>query len=342
MSNSKTETSITTESVASESVASEPLKEENISTENVEAEVVASEDLEIDTEENENQDVEKNLEKDNISEENDEDEEDVELWNDEQTKSAIEALLFVADEPLTKRELANLVGRADKATINRAISQLSLEYEGAKGIHLSEIDNGFQFRTNPDLSSIILRMYEAKPLRLSKAILETLAIVAYQQPATKARVDEIRGVDCSGSLKKLLGFDLISIIGRADDIGRPNLYATTTRFLEFFGLKSITEMPTLEEFEVDALELVGEDLREFLPEDDRESILAEHVAVGEIEREERQHELGDGPGDEDSVDEDSVDKELKKTEVLASSAVNDDGVRVDKDSKEAFVSDEEE
>lgn len=241
--------------------------------------------------------------------------EEIELWDDQQTKSAIEALFFVSDDPITKNELAKLVKNADKATINRAITQLTLEYTGERGIHLAEIDGGFQFRTNPDLSDVILGMYEVKPLRLSKAILETLAIVAYQQPVTKARADEIRGVDCSGSLKKLIGYDLVSVIGRADDIGRPNLYATTTRFLEFFGMNSITDMPTLEEFEVDALELVGEDLREFLPEDDRESILAGHVSEGEIERQERTHELGDGP---EEVNE--------QVEVYPSSAANDDGV----------------
>ncbi len=254
------------------------------------------------------------------------DEEEIELWDDLTTKSAIEALLFVSDDPLTKNEIAKLVKNADKATINRAITQLSLEYTGDRGIHLSEIDGGLQFRTNAGLSEVILRMYEAKPLRLSKAILETLAIVAYQQPVTKARADEIRGVDCSGSLKKLIGFDLVSVIGRADDIGRPNLYATTTRFLEFFGMNSITDMPTLEEFEVDALELVGEDLREFLPEDERESILAGHVSEGEVEREERTHELGGGGIDEEVESEKENENTEEQVEVYPSSAANDDGV----------------
>ncbi|GEM_PF-1145391 len=257
-------------------------------------------------------------------------EEDVELWDDLTTKSAIEALLFVADDPLTKLELSKLVVYADKATINRALTQLMLEYAGDRGIHLVEIDGGLQFRTNADLSEVILRMYEAKPLRLSKAILETLAIVAYQQPVTKARADEIRGVDCSGSLKKLINFELVAVIGRADDIGRPNLYATTTRFLEFFGMNSITDMPTLEEFEVDALELVGEDLREFLPEDNRASILADHVEEGLLEREERPHELGESPEDlpdEDVPEEDSPQQDAPQEQrIYSSSAANDDGV----------------
>ncbi|MEZ4459697.1 MAG: SMC-Scp complex subunit ScpB [bacterium] len=167
-------------------------------------------------------------------------------------KGCLEAIFFAADEPLTRRQVDDLVPDATPESLERALRQLKLDYSGpSRGIHLVEIAGGFQFRTNPDFNQAVLRLFESKPFRLSKAALETLAIVAYRQPVTRAQVDELRGVDCSAMMKKLNELELIAVVGRMDDIGRPNLYGTTQRFLQFFGLKELSDLPTLDQLEID-------------------------------------------------------------------------------------------
>jgi segregation and condensation protein B len=192
-------------------------------------------------------------------------------WNDVTVRAALEAIFFAADEPLTMKNLLQALEIEDESLVRRAVGQMKLDYNGdARGIHLIEVAGGFQMRTNPTYNEAVLQLLEAKPTRLSRAAMETLAIVAYRQPVTKAIVDDIRGVDCGGVLRSLTDVELLAVIGKADDIGRPNLYGTTTRFLEFFGLDSLTGLPTLEDFEVDALELLGEDFDDLLahPDDD--------------------------------------------------------------------------
>jgi segregation and condensation protein B len=186
-------------------------------------------------------------------------------WDDITVRAALEAMLFAADQPLPMKALLQALETPDEARVRRAISQMKLDWAGdARGIHVVEVAGGFQMRTNPTYNEAVLALLEAKPTRLSRAAMETLAIIAYRQPVTKAVVDDIRGVDCGGVLRSLTDVELIAVIGKADDIGRPNLYGTTTRFLEFFGLESLTGLPTLEDFEVDALELLGEDFDQLL------------------------------------------------------------------------------
>ncbi len=188
-------------------------------------------------------------------------------WEDHQVRAAIEAMLFAADEPLAMSVILEALPRAMEASVRRSLGQMLLEWAGdARGIWLKEVAGGYQLRTNPAYNDTVLSLFQTKPSRLSRAALETLAIVAYRQPVMKSIVDEIRGVDCGAVLRSLTDFDLISVIGKADDIGRPNLYGTTRRFLEFFSLASLTELPTLEDFEVDALELLGEDVEHLLGE----------------------------------------------------------------------------
>ena len=198
-------------------------------------------------------------------------EEDEPTWPDDRVRCALEALLFAADDPLSMTALLSAIG-APEPNVKRVLGQMMLEWAGdGHGIWLLEIAGGYQFRTNPAFNQTILNLLEAKPTKLSRAAMETLAIVAYRQPATKAIVDEIRGVDSGAVLRSLTDFDLIAVIGKADDIGRPNLYGTTRRFLEYFSLSSLTELPTLEDFEVDALELIGENVEHLLGEREEES-----------------------------------------------------------------------
>jgi segregation and condensation protein B len=113
---------------------------------------------------------------------------------------------------------------------------------------LCEVAGGWQFRTNPDNAEWVRKMLASKPVRLSRAALETLAVIAYRQPVTRAEIEDVRGVDSGGVLKLLLDRRLIKIIGKKEEIGRPSLYGTTKDFLEFFGLKDLTNLPTLREF----------------------------------------------------------------------------------------------
>lgn len=167
-------------------------------------------------------------------------------------KGCLEAIFFAADEPLARNQIAGLFPDVQGELLERALRQLKLDFSGpARGIHLVEVGGGYQFRTNPDFNQAVLRLYAARPFKLSRAALETLAIIAYRQPVTRAQIDEIRGVDSSGMVKKLNELELITIVGRMDDIGRPNLYGTTQRFLQFFGLKSLSDLPTLDQLEID-------------------------------------------------------------------------------------------
>ena len=187
--------------------------------------------------------------------------------DDLRLRASLEAMLFAADEPLPMQIFLDALPDAAPAAVRRTIGQMMLEWTGeARGIHLAEVAGGFQFRTNPAYHAVVAKLFLAKPSKLSRAAMETLAIIAYRQPVTKAIVDEIRGVDCGAVLRSLTDFDLVAVIGKADDIGRPNLYGTTRRFLEFFGLSSLTDLPTLADFEIDALELLGEDVEHLLGE----------------------------------------------------------------------------
>ncbi|MFN7972455.1 MAG: SMC-Scp complex subunit ScpB [Acidobacteriota bacterium] len=169
----------------------------------------------------------------------------------EELVAAVEALLFVAQEPVTVRQIRAAVDGADKDTIARAIELYaqSLESQG-RGLMVQEIAGGFRLVTKPDLDPTIRAFTrEKRKAKLSPAARETLAIVAYKQPLTAPEATEIRGVDCTSAIKSLLERKLIRILGRKEVVGRPILYGTTKEFLFNFGLKNLEELPTLQDFE---------------------------------------------------------------------------------------------
>ena len=116
------------------------------------------------------------------------------------------------------------------------------------GLQLEEVAEGFQFRTRPESADYIQKLIHSRPYRFSRAALETLAIIAYRQPVTRAEVEYLRGVDSGGVFKTLLEKQLIRILGKKDVPGRPLIYGTTREFLEFFGLRDLSTLPTLKEF----------------------------------------------------------------------------------------------
>lgn len=168
----------------------------------------------------------------------------------EDLKNIIESLLFVAEEPLSPERIRKLVGPVEAAEIHQALAALLADYDSRRGgFFLSEVAGGFQFRTRPEYTAWIRRLLDPKPVRLSKAALETLAIIAYKQPVIRTDVEHIRGVDCGGVLRQLLERKLIRVLGRKEIAGRPLIYATTKRFLETFDLKDLKDLPTPREVE---------------------------------------------------------------------------------------------
>jgi segregation and condensation protein B len=179
-------------------------------------------------------------------------------------RGAAEAMLLAADEPLTVGTIADAV--ADKmagvtdARVRTALEQIRLDFSGsARGIHLEKVAGGMELRTNPEFHGMLESFVESSPISLSRASLETLAIVAYRQPITRADIEEIRGVNSQGVLSTLEEARLVHVVGQLDDLGQPHLYGTTNRFLELFGLDDLTELPTLSESERDALEELYDD-----------------------------------------------------------------------------------
>jgi segregation and condensation protein B len=162
----------------------------------------------------------------------------------ELTAARLEALLFVAERPLARAEIAQLAG-VDRATVDGRIGDLEVSLAG-RGIRLLSSADRVELVTAPEAGQLIARYVGADAPRLSGSALETLAIVAYRQPCTRATVERIRGVDSDYTLRTLLHRRLIVELGRSDAPGRPILYGTGFDFLERFGLTSLAELPLLE------------------------------------------------------------------------------------------------
>jgi len=160
----------------------------------------------------------------------------------------IESLLFVADTPLSIARMAEILEQDDHADVRDAVRRLADEYDRRQGgFYLCEVAGGYQLRTRPEHKQWIRRMLRSGPARLSRAAMETLAIVAYRQPVLRSDVEHIRGVDCGGVLRVLLERKIIKILGRKEMPGRPLLYGTTRKFLEMFNLKDLKDLPTPKE-----------------------------------------------------------------------------------------------
>jgi len=165
-------------------------------------------------------------------------------------KNIVESLLFVADEPLTIDRLKQIISGAQPQELREVLQELAADYaERQGGFYLNEVAGGYQIRTRSEYKEWIKRLLQPRPQRLSKAALETLAIIAYKQPVIRSDVEHIRGVDCGGVLRVLLERKFIRVLGRKDIPGRPLIYATTKRFLEVFDLKNLKDLPTPKEIE---------------------------------------------------------------------------------------------
>ena len=168
----------------------------------------------------------------------------------EHFEGTIEAILFVSDKPVTLDQFKEVLETVSASDIKRTIGNLQKEYEQKNhGMVIVEIAEGYQMLSSKHYALAIRRFYKTKHKeKLSKPALESLAIVAYKQPVTRMDIELIRGVNSDGVSEHLLAKGLIEIVGRKEVPGRPFLYGTTKRFLEYFGLKSLEDLPKLEEF----------------------------------------------------------------------------------------------
>ena len=163
-------------------------------------------------------------------------------------KQLLEAFIFASETPLSLERLSVLLEQP-RADLRPLLDELCQDYRaGERGFYLAEVAGGYQYRTDASLSPWLRKLSRERPFRFSRAGLETLAIVAYRQPITRAEVEYLRGVDSGGVMKTLLEKSLLRILGKKDIPGRPLMYGTTRQFLELFGLRDLNDLPTLKDF----------------------------------------------------------------------------------------------
>jgi segregation and condensation protein B len=167
----------------------------------------------------------------------------------EHLEPVIEAILFTAGEPVTVERLQQLLGEPEKIpaqTLRTLLETLASRYQG-RGVELVEVAGGYRFQARAEFSECLQKLHARKSMRYSRTFLETLALIAYRQPLTRGEIEEIRGVAVSTAvIKSLLELEWIRVVGQRDVPGKPSLYATTSKFLDDFNLRSLAELPVLQ------------------------------------------------------------------------------------------------
>lgn len=167
-----------------------------------------------------------------------------------QLKRILEGALLAAGEPLSLERMGQLFlegQRPSNAEMRTALKEIASDFEG-RGFELKEVGSGWRFQVREDLSDWVSRLWEEKPARYSRALLETLALIAYRQPVTRGEIEEVRGVSVSSNIiRTLLEREWVRVVGHRDVPGRPAMYATTKTFLDYFNLKNLDELPALSE-----------------------------------------------------------------------------------------------
>ncbi|OQX87124.1 SMC-Scp complex subunit ScpB [candidate division KSB1 bacterium 4484_87] len=222
-------------------------------------------------------------------------------------KPAVEALIFASDSPITESRIHSVIEELSPSQVQRVIEELNQEYEQQNhAFRIQRIAGGFQFVTRPEYAHYIKKYYKGRSRgRLSKAALETLAIIAFKQPISRPEIDLIRGVNSDGVVRTLLERNLIQISGRAETVGHALLYTTTHEFLQHFGINDISELPKPKEIE----ELLGsaqEELPLELPESEEiDEKITEQMSILDGEEE---------PDDQEEQPESSGESDEKETE----------------------------
>lgn len=183
--------------------------------------------------------------------------------NQTMLRKALECVLFVATKPLSLEEVSRILEIPLEEGL-MLLNELAVEYERQSGLAIVEVAGGWRMVTRPEFALYIARVHEPQKVRLSHWSLEVLAIIAYHQPITRPEIEQLRGVDSTAAIQSLLEHGLIQIIGHKDTPGKARIFATTQRFLELFGLRSLEDLPSLREWQEQAAKLLASD------EDDRD------------------------------------------------------------------------
>jgi segregation and condensation protein B len=223
--------------------------------------------------------------------------------NEQYLKNVIEAALLAAGRPLAMEELIGLFderARPEKREVEAALAALEAEYTG-RGIELRKVASGYRVQIRPGMSSEVSRLWQERPQRYSRALLEILALIAYRQPITRGEIENVRGVQVNPNIiRTLLDRSWIRVVGHRDVPGHPELLATTREFLDYFGLKALDELPTLAELR--DMDNVGLQLE--LPATDAVSVDGGDAGLASAAAAEAESQLGGGD-DEGSDDEES-------------------------------------
>ena len=203
---------------------------------------------------------------------------------DSELKRVIEASLMAADSALSMDRLIRLfeqdVDQPTREQIRKAIACLQQECEG-RGVELRKVASGWRYQTRPDVQPWVARLWQEKPPRYSRALLETLSLIVYRQPITRGEIEEVRGVSVSSNIvKTLLEREWVRVIGHKEVPGRPALYGSTQQFLDYFNMKSLDEMPSLAELK--DLDLMHPELELPRPQTDKKSSLRVVTASGDL------------------------------------------------------------
>lgn len=223
----------------------------------------------------------------------------------ERIRQIVEAAIFTADAPLNRDQLLALFDEQDcpsRAELSRQLEQIAASYAD-RGVELREVASGFRFQVRKELGFWVSRLWQERPPRYSRAILETLALMAYRQPITRGEIEEIRGVSVSSQIiRSLLERGWVRVVGHRDVPGRPAMFATTREFLDYFDLKSLEELPPLSE--IKDLDRVNEELAlsdEPLRDDDQAPRLEDEPGDGFVDDRRLANLLDDEPEIDESV-----------------------------------------
>lgn len=171
--------------------------------------------------------------------------------NDKDARKVVEAVLFASSEVLSVKQISAVLGKAGTPEVRAHVDALNADYEKTnRTFRIVRIGDGYQMRTLPMFKTWIQKVEPLKPIRLSPSVMETLAVVAYRQPLTRAEIEHLRGVDCSYAMRNLLEHKLVKIVGKDEGPGRALIYGTTREFLSLFNLRDLRELPTLEDFDL--------------------------------------------------------------------------------------------
>lgn len=198
--------------------------------------------------------------------------------NNAELKRIIEAVIYASDEPMSMKQLMALFpedGHPGRDAIKSTLDAIQADCEN-RSIELKEVKSGYRFQVRQDYADWVTKLWEEKPARYSRAAMETIALIAYRQPVTRAEIEEVRGVSVSTQIiKTLMERDWVKVVGHRDVPGKPALYATTKNFLDYFNLKSLEDLPTLAE--IRDIDSINAELDLKMPDASNELVIEEDV-----------------------------------------------------------------